>query len=145
MKFLLSFLIGLSLSAPALADNSAEDSHVLAPEEVFEISIGESDQTGVLRSYSHDFGSARVGRTKTAHFYVRNEGRVPIFISNIDTIGDAYSHRESCPGVLLAGRRCSIRVAFRPNHIGSTNGRLEIGLRPVEDIRVYLHGRGVLF
>lgn len=144
MKILLILLLGFSLSVPTFADESLDNTAAPQTEETYEITIGDSDDVEIQVQYlNYNFGPTLVNTTRSARFFLRNNGRFPFLINDIDTDGNRFAHQENCPGFLWPGQRCSIRVFFRPNRVGLFFGRLEINLTGREDIIVNLRGRGV--
>lgn len=152
MKFLLSILLGLSLSMPAFSDenlntNSNDEKLVAKDSDTFEITLDDKNSTkeveALVKNYFYNFGRTLIFTTKSTRFVLRNRGIVPIYINNIGVRGNGFFETENCPQFLFFGQRCAIRVFFRPNHIGNFNGVLFINLGGSEDIRVFLFGRGV--
>ncbi len=137
-RFLVTLFVGLSLfSAPALAQDPAAGN-----EDTYEIAFGEEVQAQTKHFY-YDFGRTLINTTKSVRFYLRNQGRFPIYINDIDTDGNGFWDNENCPSLLWPGQRCSIRVFFRPQYLGTFLGQTDISLTGSEDIRVHLRGRGV--
>ncbi|XGC80113.1 choice-of-anchor D domain-containing protein [Bdellovibrio bacteriovorus] len=147
MKYFLFALLTLSLSAPTLGNelpNEEMAPSTLSANQTIEVNgIEEDDVSAQTRYLFYNFGRVRLYDSESQRFYIRNTGRLPVYINDIDISGSGFWANENCPSLLWPGFRCSIRVTFRPNHIGIHNGRLNIWLTGAEDVVIYLRGRGV--
>ncbi len=133
----IGFILLMSLGAQANYDVSAEaqfDDNVI---------VLNDDLRTQDREYFYNFGRVRVNRTASTVFYLRNQGRTPIYINDIDANGSGFKRNDNCSNFLFSGQSCRIRVSFRPTHPGRYEGELEVELTGAEDIRVELRGRGV--
>lgn len=149
MKFLL-ILLGLSLSTPAFSEDninpSNNDALTISDSNTYEITFtdkSDKDAEALAINYFYNFGRTRVFTTKSINVTLRNRRVIPIVINNIGIRGNGFFERENCPQFLFFGQGCTVRVFFRPNHIGNFNGALSINLTGAEDIHVFLSGRGV--
>ncbi|WP_413568520.1 hypothetical protein ACLWBD_13420 [Bdellovibrio sp. HCB117] len=141
MKYLIPFLLSMALSTPAFAQDVNDKT---SNEETFEIVLGEQgDVEAQTRHFYYNFGRTYLNQTKSARFYIRNTGGLPIYFNDFDISGNGFWYNENCPRLLFSGQRCSVRVYFRPNYIGNFNGRLDIEMTGAEDIRIHLRGRGI--
>ncbi|MNL37928.1 hypothetical protein D3C87_1601050 [compost metagenome] len=144
MRVFLFSLLSLAMSVPAFADQYFYEEPNLQEEEVYEIPLDtELDVQDI--NYNFNFGNVRVSRSRSTVFYLRNTGRLPYIINDIDIDGGGNQFRESnnCPRILFRGARCSVRVTFRPNSTGQKRATLEIERTGAQDVNVRLRGRGV--
>jgi hypothetical protein len=75
---------------------------------------------------SLNFGSVQVGTSsQPAPVSVNNVAKIAVTIGSITATGD-YSQTNDCPGVLLAGSTCTIKVTFLPTQSGVRNGYVTI-------------------
>lgn len=133
MKLFNILLLTFFLGVPAFAERTHE------------ISLG--GEAGTLdRDYYYNFGPVRIFDEERATFFLRNTGRIPIYINDIDLRGaNVFSGGDNCPRILFQGDRCRIRVVFEPRRLMVYRANLEINLTPAEDITIHLRGRGVLW
>lgn len=151
MNLLLTILLGLSLSMPTFAEdnlNSANNESIAtADSKAIDITINDDnakDDVGALvQTYYYNFGRTLLFTTKSVSFTLRNRRLTPLWIGNISIYGNGFAQRENCPEFLFFGQSCTVRIFFRPNHIGNFNGLLYINFRNSEDIQIFLYGRGV--
>jgi len=141
MKYLLLLLLGFLFVNPALGEEPTTPSP-LSQEESFQINLNQEVQIQD-QDYYYNFGRTPINTSRSVRFYLRNDGRFPIYINDINIQGEGFRQNENCPNFLFQGQRCSVRVVFRPTHIGPHNGRLDFELTAAEDIQIHLRGRGV--
>ncbi|MGZ3769371.1 MAG: hypothetical protein ACXVCP_12005 [Bdellovibrio sp.] len=148
MKFLLSLLLGISLTVPAFAEennNTDTNTNEVATDSTVIDFTGDTnkDVDALVRTYFHNFGRVPVNGTRSASITIRNSRLVPLLINNIYIQGRGFFRFENCPQYLIFGQSCQVRVFFRPFRPGNFFGVLFINLTGQEDIRVNLFGRGV--
>ena len=90
-----------------------------------------------------EFGSVKVGNTKTVNTELYNSGGAPLKITTIKTTSE-YTQTNTCGSTLAVGASCAVSVTFKPIVVGQHNGSLSIQDNATAKPQVVvLHASGV--
>lgn len=109
---------------------------------------GPARSAGVTFPSRRSFGSRRVGRTRNLTITLRSSGTAPLTISRVRlggaNRGQFRIRSQSCgAGPITPGRRCEIRIAFRPTSPGAKRATLIVADNAAgKPTRIQLAGRG---
>jgi Ca2+-binding RTX toxin-like protein len=73
-----------------------------------------------------DFGSRRVGATRSQSVRITNQGPGVLTIGTPTATGRFSVNRGSCGATLAVGRSCNLNVTFAPNAVGPASGTLTV-------------------
>ncbi|MBI4934230.1 MAG: choice-of-anchor D domain-containing protein [Actinobacteria bacterium] len=73
-----------------------------------------------------DFGTRRVGTTRTQAVRITNQGPGVLTIGTPTATGRFTVNRGTCGATLAVGRSCKLNVTFAPNAVGPTSGTLTV-------------------
>jgi hypothetical protein len=74
-----------------------------------------------------DFGTRRVGTTRTQSIRITNNGPGALLITSVSTTGAGFTgNRGNCPASLAVGRSCNASVTFAPTAAGAFTGSLVV-------------------
>jgi len=72
-----------------------------------------------------EFGSVKVGNTKTLNTKLYNSGGAPLKIT-ATKVTTQYTQTNTCGSTLTVGSSCVVSVTFKPTGVGQHNGSLSI-------------------
>lgn len=72
-----------------------------------------------------EFGSVKIGNTKTLNTRLYNSGGAPLSITAIKVTSE-YTQTNRCGSTLAVGSSCTVSITFKPTGVGAHKGSLSI-------------------